>query len=295
MARTCRTRSCPRPDRDIGVLARKLDAIAEEAGWGAPPLLIGLTDDGVDDVNPPAPVPGSSGTDPADLVASLVGFDAPAEWEAMAVVVEGRAWALDEGAADPRPVRLTHVVDRDGGVASVLRHAGEEPVLGGADGQGRLVDVCRRALGLATAPPPEESTELWALFWMDGLLARAARGETPAGPIAAARAHPAIEMVARHEPDLVDLAAERLVRLGRIFGQARDWPHLRSAAVAGEWPVEHLDPEGAAWMDDGMFARWVTADLPRLEDFLAELDGLLPEKAMTGVRAVLAQWDLLAG
>ena len=92
MARTCRTSR--RPPRDLDALARQLDAIAEEAGWGAPPLLIGLTDEGVDDLNPPAPVPGSSGTDPADLVASLVGFDAPAEWQAVAIVVQGRSWAL---------------------------------------------------------------------------------------------------------------------------------------------------------------------------------------------------------
>ncbi len=291
VARTCRSR--PRPSRDLEALARRLDAIAEEAGWGTPPLLIGLTDEGVDDRNPPAPVPGSSGTDPADLVASLVGFDAPASWEAMAVVVQGRSWLLDGGEADPRPIRLTHVVDREGGSASVMRHAGEEPTLGGPEGQGRLVDVCRRALGLPTAPPPEVSTGLWALLWLDGLLARAARGERLGGLVAAARAHPAIEMVAEHEPDLVDEAADRLVRLGELFGQARDWPHLRQAAAAGQWKVEDLDPEGAAWMDDGMFARWVTADFPLMDEYLAELDALLSEHVMAGVRGVLAQWELL--
>jgi hypothetical protein len=291
VARTCRSR--PRPPRDLEALARQLDAIAEEAGWGTPPLLLGLTDEGVDDINPPAPVPGSSGTDPADLVASLVGFDAPATWEAMAVVVQGRSWTMSEQDADPRPIRLTHVVDRHGGSASVMRHAGEEPTVGGPDGQGRLVDVCRRALGLATAPPPEESTGLWALLWLDGLLARAARGDKLTGLVAAARAHPAIEMVAEREPDMVEEAAHRLVRLGHLFGQARDWPHLRRAAAAGEWEVDDLDPEGAAWMDDGMFARWVTADFPLLDDYLAELDVLLSDHVMAGVRGVLAQWELL--
>jgi hypothetical protein len=291
VARTCRSRT--RPTRDLEALARRLDAIAEEAGWGSPPLLIGLTEEGVDDVDPPAPVPGSSGTDPADLVASLVGFDAPATWVAMAVVVRGRSWALDDADTDPRPLRLTHVVDRRGGSASVMRHAGEEPIVGGPEGQGRLVDACRRALGLVTAPPPEESTGLWALLWLDGLLARAARGDELTGLVAAARAHPAIEMVAEQDPDMVEEAAHRLVRLGRLFGQARDWAHLRRAAAAGEWPVEDLDPEGAAWMDDGMFARWVTADFPLLDDYLAELDVLLAGHVMAGVRGVLAQWELL--
>ncbi len=76
-------------------------------------------------------------------------------------------------------------------------------------------------------------------------------------------------------------------------GQARDWPHLRRAAAAGAWAVEDLDPEGAAWMDDGMFARWVTADFPLLDDYLAELDALLTDHVMAGVRGVLAQWELL--
>jgi hypothetical protein len=46
-------------------------------------------------------------------------------------------------------------------------------------------------------------------------------------------------------------------------------------------------------MDDGMFARWVTADFPLLDDYLAELDTLLSEHVMAGVRGVLAQWGLL--
>jgi hypothetical protein len=291
MPRTCRTRH--RPVRDLGAVARQLDAIAEEAGWDGPPMLIGLTDEGVDDMNPPAPVPGSSGTDPADLVASLVGFDAPAEWEAMAVVVQGRSWALDDRSADPRPVRLTHVVDRHGGLASVIRHAGEEPMVRTETGEGRLIDVCRRCLGLTTAPPPSDSTALWALLWLDHLLARAARGERLRGLVAAARAHPGVEMVAEHEPKLVDMAAERLVRIGRMMGEARNWAHLRRAASAGEWPVENLAPDGAAWMDDGMFARWVLAEFPLLDEYLEELDRLLPASTVIAVRAVLAEWDLL--
>lgn len=291
MARTCRTR--PRPARDLEALARRLDAVAEEVGWGAPPLLIGLTDDGVDELAPPAPVPGAAGTDPDDLVASLVGFDAPAAWEAMAVVVQGRSWALDEPDPDPRPVRLVHVVNRRGEVASVVRHAGDEPMPSGADGHGRLVDVCRRALGLPTAPAPKDSTGLWALLWLDALLARAARGDGVVDLGEAARCHPAIELFAAHEPGLATAAATRLSRLGRILGEARPWPDLRTAAVRGEWPVEGLSPEGAAWMDDGMFARWVTAGFALTDDYLAELDRLLPERVVTGVRGVLASWDLL--
>jgi hypothetical protein len=290
MARSCRTR--PRPTRDLVALALQLDAIAEDAGWGAPPLLIGLTDEGVDHVAPPAPLPGSSGTDPTDLVASLVGFDAPDDWEAMAVVVQGRAWMLDDSSADPRPVRLTHVLDRQGGVASVVRHAGEDPVVQPESAGGRLVDVCRRALGLGTPPPPADSTELWALQWLDGIITRAARGEKLRGLVAAARAHPAIELVAQHDPRLLDEAIARLVRLGRLMGRQRPWSRLHEAASTGEWVVEDLAPEGAAWMDDGMFARWVLSDFPSIDDYLAELRELIPTSTVDGVADVLAQWDL---
>jgi hypothetical protein len=289
MAHSCRTR---RPTRDLAALALQLDAIAEEAGWSAPPLLLGLTAEGIDPGPPPAPLPGASGTDPNDLVASLVGFDAPADWHAMAVVVQGRAWALDQGSADPRPVRLTHVADRTGTVASVVRHAGEEPVPQGERAEGRLVDVCRRSLGLATSPPPPDSTALWALQWLDGIVTRVARGERMRGLAAAALAHPAIELVAEHEPRMVDEAVGRLVRLGQLMGRQRPWSRLHQAAADGTWAVEDLSPEGAAWMDEGMFARWVLADFPSFDDYLAELRDLIPESTVDGIAEVLDQWDL---
>jgi hypothetical protein len=288
MARTC-TRQ--HPSRDLEALARRLDAIAEELGWGGPPLLIGLTDDGVDEAPVTGPSPSSSAPD--DVVASLVGFDAPADWQAMAVVVQGRSWALDEPEADPRPVRLTHVVDRGGQVASLVRRPGEEPEPMGRAGIGRLVDACRRCLGLRTAPPPSDSTALWALLWLDDLLARAARGEPPADPDAAARVHPAVAMVVDGAPELVDEAVARLGRMGELLGDARPWSELRRRAVAGEWPVEGVDAAGAAWMDDGMFARWAVAGFPLVDDYLGELDRLLPESVVRAVRAALAGWDLL--
>lgn len=287
MARSCRTR--PRPTRDLDALARQLDAVAEEGGWGSPPLLVGLTAEGAHDASPP-PLPDPRSPD--DLVGSLVGFVAPPDWEALAVVVHGRAWLLDDRSADPRPVRLTHVVDRDGRVASVLRYPGDEPDAD-APGEGRLVDVCRRALGLATAPPPDDSTELWALLWLDGLITRIGRGERIRGLVAAAHAHPAIELVAEHEPHLLDEAVARLVRLGTLMGSHRPWPKLREAAAAGEWAVEGLTADAAAWMDDGLFARWVLTDFPPLDDYLAELADLLPEPVIDGIRDVLEQWDLV--
>ena len=290
MARSCRAR--PRPTRDLAALALQLDAIAEEAGWGTPPLLVGLTDEGVDHVSPPAPLARGSG-EPVDLVASLVGFDAPDDWNAVAVVVQGRSWLLDDRQADPRPVRLTHVVDRHADVASVVRHAGDPPQVQREQGEGRLVDVCCRILGLPTPAPPPDSTALWALQWLDGVVTRVARGERMLGLVAAARAHPAVEMVAEHDPRMVDEAIGRLVRLGALMGVQRPWSRLRQACVDGTWSVDDLTPAGAAWMDDGAFARWVLAEYPSFDDYLAELRTLVPDHTADGIAEVLGEWDLL--
>jgi hypothetical protein len=292
MARSCRARL--RPARDLATLALQLDAVAEEAGWGAPPLLVGLTDDGVDHVTPPAIFGAGAGAggEPIDLVASLVGFDAPDDWNAVAVVVQGRSWLLDDRAADPRPVRLTHVVDRGGQVVSVVRHAGDAPRVQRGDGEGRLVDVCHRILGLPTPAPPPDSTALWALQWLDGVVSRVARGERMRGLVAAARAHPAIELVAEHDPRLVDEAIARLVRLGSLMGRQRPWSRLRQACADGTWSVDDLTPAGAAWMDDGMFARWVLAEYPTFDDYLAELRHLVPEHTVDGIAEVLGAWGL---
>ncbi len=282
----------PTPERDLDALVRQLDDIAEETGPGGSPLLIGLTADGpsgVADLDRPAWRTGA----PDDLVAALVGFDAPDDWEALAVVVDGRSWDLDRPARDPRPVRLVLAVDRYGRSASVIRRAGEEPLETGPDGEGRLVDTCRRALGLATAPPPATSTALWALLWLDDLLARLARGEEIGDRAAAAASHPAVQLVAERAPELLDETVAELVEVGEIQGRARPWPVLRAATAAGEWHVDDLAPEAAAWMDDGMFARWVTAGFPAVDDYLTELGELLPAPVLDEVTATLRAWSLV--
>src|SRR4029450_67903 len=132
------------------------------------------------------------------------------------------------------------------------------------------------------------------------------RGEPATDVRTAARTHPAVELFAAHEPGLTDAAAARRARgaaplgrgaprparLGPLMGRAKPWPALRQRAIEGEWVVEGLEPDGAAWMDDGMFARWLLGTFPAVEDLAAELDLLLPERVARMVRATLAEWEL---
>ena len=83
------------------------------------------------------------------------------------MVVQGRSWRLDDGTADPRPVRLTHVVGTGGSVASVLHHLGEAAQPRTTGGESDYADVCdgrwtlprppaehRRAVGPSVARQP---------------------------------------------------------------------------------------------------------------------------------------------
>lgn len=285
MARTPARR--PPADRHPRVAARRLDQIAEEAGWDRP-MLIGIAEEETGAPSPAELPPGPDG----DLVAGLLGFLAPHDWGAMAVIVTGRAREIGQPRSAGRRVRITHVVDRFGRSASVVRGPDGTVEEMAGDGEGRMIDACLRALGQPTAPPPPDSTALWAAIWVDHLLGAAARGEPIPDAAAAARRHPAIDLLAIHEPTLLGEGITRLVRVGELLGEARPWPELRHKAAAGEWSVPHVTPEQAAWMDDGMFARWVLDQWPCCEELLEELDRRLPEEAADAVRATLAEWDL---
>ena len=272
------------PDASIAELADHLEQAVHDGGWGGPPVLLAVTDD---DAPIAMPAPSNSG----DLVTDLLGLRAPPDWQAVGVVVEGRAHPYDPDAAEryrfvrsdtPRRCRVAHVVDRSGGSAGVMRMEGSEPrSLGSGETSsgGRMVDACRRILGLPTAPPPEATHELWASMWLDRLVADAA-DPTRSGPVvsweAAAVRHPAAEVVLEADPSLRRDVVRHLETLGRAMDGAKGWTHLRQECAAGRWAVPGLTPEAAGWMDDGMFARWTTSEFPPVGDLLGALRDLVP-------------------
>jgi hypothetical protein len=151
---------------------------------------------------------------------------------------------------------------------------------------GRLADVCRRCLGLPTAPPGIPVLRWWAAKWLDTLVAE-----------------PALESV-RHEPQLVasfpggapfgpshDLAA--LEHHGRLLEASCPWPALRHAAAAGAIDVAGVPAEVAAWMDDGMFARWAVGETPTCEAGLAELRTRLEPRLAGRLDTLLRRWGVL--
>lgn len=250
-------------------------------------------------------------------LAFLVGFEAPADWAAIGVVCTGRARHLDDRDGSPVAVRVAQVVARSGAWASSwtpLGPLGTGPAAaafgdpdanvaaGGAPEAptGRVDDALRRALGLATPPPPapEGSALLWATQWLDELVidavagadGRDARRRRPLATLVAA--HPA---VAAFDLDPARTTLPELVAAGHRLTALRTWPQMREACAGGRWHHDEVEPATAAWLDDGAFARWLLGAYPDLADLRATLGALLAPSALDVVDDALAGWGLLPG
>jgi hypothetical protein len=283
-------------------LAAALDEAAEQAGWGGRPTLVRIT---AWPSEPVAPNPELGGFDlgirPIDadtsVVEALCGFTAPADWLALGVVTEGNARSLDDRDAESRRVRCVHLVDRSGASASTVRLKGEAATvlssLDDHDPSGRVDDVCRLALGLATAPPTHTSIELWALLWLERVIAhRGCAPDTRVGWRDIAELHPAVAMVVADEPGWGGQATESLTRLAELLADVHSWSVLRTACAAREWPVGDIPPEVAAWLDDGAFSRWLIGGFPPISQLAAAARELVPPSVGRRLHAALRAWQL---
>jgi hypothetical protein len=229
---------------------------------------------------------------------ALLGFVAPDEWWALGLVCPG--WA--NPASDPltevdaargrrhgapyadrperRRVRAVSLVARDGTEVSRLV-LGDDPPLDPGEQAGLLPDCLRRALALPTPPPAMPTAELFAGRWLAAIAAAGRRGCRRVGWAEAAALHPVCELVGVGRIAHAELrgAARALASVG--------WSDVRAAVVDGRWAVDDLSPDLAAWMDDGMFARWLLAAQPALSDLLAQAAEVTSAGTMARVRAAL--------
>ena len=288
----------PEPDR-LDRLVTLLDAAAADGGWHQPHRLVSVEPDG-DPVEPGLAFGFrvlDAGEHPLDV---LVGFRAPATWAGLGVVCFG--WASPVAPTDldadrhtttgPRPsqhpdrrrVRVTTLVGRDGEErATATLDDGsvvDEP------GTGTVTDALRRCLGLPTEPPPVGTAELFAAVWLAEL---AAGGRPRSWPEAALR-HPALQLLAGRFPRP---QPEELIGCGRSLHRTMTWERLRQRAADGRMDLDvGIDAPTAAWMDDGMFARWVLGSVPPLPRLLADAAAVLSPDVVRRVRRTLRAWNL---
>jgi hypothetical protein len=236
----------------------------------------------------------------------LLGFEAPAEWDAFGVVVTGRARAYPGDSSRPPRVPvgssmvLSFLVDRSNRSVSVMHIEGQAPIVIETEAVdetvGALSDTCRRVLGLPTPPPDRSIVHLWATVWLDRVVERAA-ADPDARPewddIAAL--HPALAFLVVHGLPAVAHPGTVLVEAGRAFGEVASWSDLRDEYLddaPDALPDEVLEPSLVAWMDLGMFSRCVLGRLPELADLRTIASEVLATAVYERVDDALRAWGL---
>lgn len=195
-----------------------------------------------------------------DPIGALYGFTAPAKWLAFGVATNATSIGND-GASDR--VRIVYLVDRAGRAVHAAR--GIELSAGADEATGRVPDICRRVLGLPTAPPSSDPRTLWDIDWLDRILANRLAADLGAPP-----------------PKWNELDA---LRRHRSSIEA-PWAILRREVAAGMLDVG-LPADLADWMDDGMFERELLARYPDLVGILTDLAELLPGTLMRRIIGLL--------
>lgn len=172
---------------------------------------------------------------------ALLGFVAPDDWEVLGVIAPGWGTLYEQNPPSRRRIRVIHVASRSGDEASLLRFAGDDTATTAPPGElpaGRVADCLRRALNL---PTPAEPAESLSTLWVHRVL-----------QALAARLHPAYgrRKVDAHEVEAIVTSAA-----------PSSWEDERWTVVQSEGSIL-MDGTIAAWMDAGMYARYVLADLP---------------------------------
>ncbi len=216
----------------------------------------------------------------------LLGFDAPQEWSAIGVMASGRSTLVDEPPGHPyEAVVVVHLQARSGESMSLLGPPGGPLKACSTPAQGRIVDICRRCLGLGTDRPIGSPLWWWVARWLDQLCAEPAL-ELVADERELVRAFPA-GMPFDVVPDLASLQEH-----ARLLESACPWPLVRWGVAGGALSAPGITAEEAAWMDDGMFQRWALGEVPPLLYSLAELRSRLPERIALALFGLVADLEL---
>jgi hypothetical protein len=215
-------------------------------------------------------------------LSGLVGYVAPPDCSAVAIFGAGRAHHFepspnppqppsDESAGKPIdvppggvPARALYIMDRSGRMAGQTRLA-DGTVIPAPPERGRLVDSLRRCFGLPTAAPELPASELIGRLWLANVLAVGEEQAANLGWKQVRELHPSAEALRAVG---VPLTGTTLDRARDVAGTAWTWARLRLQATEGDWLPALIHPELAAWMDEGMFSRWILEETLTTADLL---------------------------
>ncbi len=253
------------------------------------PIAVGVGHPGRDDVE--LSIRPLLGDHPLD---DVVGFTAPKEWWAFGLAVCGRATPLpghpgrDGPELDgPTPLRMVHLQPRRGRSVTLLDLDGlhEAP---GPGQSGRMVDACHRVLGRRTAPPQVSARLLAEVVWVDRLLRLVIEdGCTRPDPATIRRLHPRARDASGDHRVPSRGGLDELAHLGDEVAWSPRWSAWRKGLASGDRTVLGVAPDVAAWMDDGMFERWIHGELPPMSGLVDDLGLLVPTSVLHDVLGVL--------
>ena len=212
----------------------------------------------------------------------LLGWTATSDCQAVGLVAAGTVSVLGGGpgedVADPadRRIRLVCILTRPGEMVWKVGLPSPVDGLAHPPEEGRMVDCLRRCFGLPTPPPPDSPARLQVAAWLVAVLDASERARRPMSWSDVAKLHPVAQVLGDH---LDRRCATDLTDLVRLAGSAWTWEDYRSYAATEGALDELIRPEVAAWMDDGMFARWVLAELPHPDVLLAAVRPCLAPSA----------------
>jgi len=212
---------------------------------------------------------------------ALMGWVATSDCQAVGVIATGRLRALEDalpgsvGYDDEGRIRMACLVTRSGETAWTMVapdgvKANEPP------SAGRMLDCLRRCFGLPTPPPPASPARLQVVAWLASVLEKAQDAPRPLTWSEVATLHPVARILGG---EMGSSHSELLPGLVRIAGAAWSWDELRRRAHQDHCLADVIDPKLAGWMDEGMFARWVLADVPSPDEILAAVRPLLSPSA----------------
>ena len=192
----------------------------------------------------------------------LLGWRAPPEVWATGMLTRGTATLLEGGNARGQRCQVACVVDRWGSVAGRVRFddAGAGRDRGSiveAPGEGRMLEVLQRCMGLPTAAPRQSVAFVLVAAWM----ARAGEAAVDAGgPLGWDDLVALMPAGALLGPADIRPAAGGLDMLTGSMAAALpawDWDEVRRRWIDRRLCIAGVEPDLAAWMDTGMLCRWM--------------------------------------
>jgi hypothetical protein len=224
----------------------------------------------------------------------FLAWNAPAECLAVGVVATGKAHVADgpvEGGAPFAPglipdIRMSCLVTRTGDVNWRMTLP-DGRSFDDAPEEGRLLDCLKRCFALPTPPPPVSAGHLLSVFWLGAVLDEVHRSDRRLTWKEVARLHPAAQVMSGcgwAGGDGLDVSG-----IIGVSSSAWSWEALRVQAETGSWAKELVSADLAAWMDEGMFARWVLSALPAPDELVTRIrPRLAPSTARRLAHAVKA-------